>query len=73
MDEVTVSETKPRIERPSITYELGRMDSMVSTGSADSSSSVEIEDKFVGMNLDKNSNETNTYNEVSGRSYSRYT
>lgn len=54
-------EEKPRFSRHSISYELGRMDSMLSTGSNDSMSSVEIEDNFVGMNLDKNLD--NNYNE----------
>lgn len=50
--------------KPSLAYELGRMDSLLSNGSNDTSiDSMEIEDQFVGMNLDKNSNETDNNNE----------
>ena len=57
----TTGPKPPAIERRSIAYELGRMDSLISNASNDSSlMSMEIEDQFVGMNLDKNFNDTTT-------------
>lgn len=50
-------------EKNSIANQLDRMDSIISNGSNDSSlNSMEIDDNFVGMNLDKNSNETESNN-----------
>ena len=66
MESPTDEKVPPVQGKRSIAYELGRMDSLISNGSNDSSiNSMEIDDQFVGMNLDKNSNETENNNEVS--------
>jgi hypothetical protein len=52
-------------EKRSLVSELTRMDSLISNGSNDSSlNSMEIDDQFVGLNLDKNFNESDNNNKV---------